>query len=483
MSGGGKPASPATPLQGPEIEALFKDWTAWRHIALAVSGGADSMALMILASEWRARFADPPRLTILTVDHGLRAESAEEAAWVKLQAARLGLRHATLCWTGAKPASDLQAAARTARYDLMLAFCREAGAEALATAHTADDQAETLLMRLARGSGLDGLAGMAPVSMRDGLDQPAFNRHRLNAEKLIVFNSLEQLSASDGTRVALALLRPLLGVTRARLEASLQARGEDWIEDPSNRDSRYERVRIREAMRAVRTLGLTPEHLALSARRLNAARHALDRVTRDFLDRELAIHPAGYGELPLAPLRDAPGEIGIRAIARMMEIFGGGQRPVRLARIEALHDAVTGGENRAATLGGCVFTLRRGHLRAVREYGRIDPVRIPLSAEGHIVWDGRFSIKAETQQGIAAGPLGPTGLALMRAMGGRIALPARIAHSLPALWRGESLVFAPFAIFTGEVPDLWMAGARVEFVGAAHADGHSGKETKPGLGN
>jgi tRNA(Ile)-lysidine synthase len=151
MTGGRPPASLAAPLEGHERDALFAGWPAYRSIALAVSGGADSMALMVLAHEWQAGVQAPPLLTILTVDHGLRTEAAQESAWVKGEAARLGLRHETLNWTGAKPRADLQAAARDARYGLMLDFCRKTGIEALATAHTADDQAETACARERRG--------------------------------------------------------------------------------------------------------------------------------------------------------------------------------------------------------------------------------------------------------------------------------------------------------------------------------------------
>ena len=460
MSSGGKPASPAAPLHGAELDALFDGWLThrsapgqppglemidaqrmaptlgeshiappYRRIALAVSGGADSMALMVLAQSWLAGRDNPPALHILTVDHGLRAEAAGEATWVKAQAARLGLPHATLRWTAAKPRSNLQAAARAARYELMLAFCREAGIDALATAHTADDQAETMLMRLARGSGLDGVAGIPPISARGGV----------------------------------ALLRPLLAVPRARLEASLSERGEAWIEDPSNRDRRYERVRLREAMRGSGTLSLGPEKLALSASRLHRARLALEGVTRDFLMRALQVHPAGFGEMALASLLQQPEEIGMRAIAAMAGLFGGGARAVRLARIEALHAALDREPHRIATLGGCIFAVGGGKLRVMREFGRIAPARTHLPANGRIVWDGRFTVTVAGADGLAVGPLGPEGSAALRRQGGRLDLPARIAYTLPAIWRGDGLVFTPCARFPAAPPAPWSTTITVEF--------------------
>jgi tRNA(Ile)-lysidine synthase len=432
--GGDSPGPPAAPLSGPERDALFAAWPSCSRIALAVSGGADSIALMRLVREWAESRKEAVALFILTVDHGLRAEAADEAAWVKAQAAGLGLPHETLRWTGAKPGSGIQAAARGARYDLLLGCCRETGIDALATAHTADDQAETVLMRLGRGSGLDGLAGIPALSVVDGV----------------------------------TLLRPLLGVTRARLEATLRDRGQGWLEDPSNRDGRYERARLREAMRASRALGLAPGMLALSARRMQRARLALEGVTAAFLAQALRVHPAGFCEVSLADLLDQPEEIGLRGLARMIAMFGGGARAVRLARIEALHAALADARSgaRTATLGGCAFELRRGPvLRVIREFGRIAPGRVPLTPREPTIWDGRFtiSVPGAAGDGLAVGPLGPQGLAELAALGGRIALPARVAHALPGIWRAERLAFAPFAAFEASPPSTWLAGPCAEF--------------------
>jgi tRNA(Ile)-lysidine synthase len=430
MTGGGQLSSAA--LDAADIDGLFAGWMDYPRIALAVSGGADSMSLMVLARGWLARAGRPPHITILTVDHALRPGAAEEAAWVKSQADALGFPHETLVWTGPKPRTDLQATARTARYGLMLDFCAREGIAALATAHTAEDQAETLLMRLARGSGVDGLAAMCPLTMRGGV----------------------------------ALLRPLLGISRVRLEATLLAQGVIWIEDPSNYDKRFERVRVREALRSGGALQLTAEKLALSARRLDRARAALDMMARDTLRRALQIHPAGYGELPLAILTQAPEEIGIRAITCLAEMFGGGKRPVRLARIETLYQALTRSDPAAATLGGCVFTPRGERLRIGREFGRIDPNRLPLPENGEILWDGRFSVSvAPASGGLVVGPLGLEGATQLRSAKGRIELPAQIAHSLPALWQGDALVFAPFAIFAQSPPTGWNSNASAVFIG------------------
>ena len=211
----------AVPIADGELASLFAPLASFDLLILAVSGGADSVALMHLIARWSAKAAKPrPRIVVATVDHGLRAESREEAKWVGAQARKLGFTHELLAWEGAKPQTGIQDAARGARYGLLaeLAWRLSAGEvrTAIVTAHTEDDQAETFLMRLARGSGLDGLTGMSAARL---------------------------LGRGDN----IELVRPLLGVAGARLRATLEAKGLSWLEDPSNDSDRFERVRVRKA--------------------------------------------------------------------------------------------------------------------------------------------------------------------------------------------------------------------------------------------
>src|SRR3977135_68592 len=158
-----------SPISAQEARRLFADWRGVPAIVLAVSGGPDSIALMWLAARWRRALARGPRLIAVTVDHGLRSEAPREARAVKRLARSLDLPHRTVRWTGAKPNTGLPAAAREARYRLLAQTARASGATHILTAHTRDDQAETLLMRMLRGSGIAGLAAMARESERDGV--------------------------------------------------------------------------------------------------------------------------------------------------------------------------------------------------------------------------------------------------------------------------------------------------------------------------
>ena len=189
--------SDQSPISVDEAAALFGDLAGAPGLLLAISGGPDSTALLFLAARWRKK--SKTKLTAVTVDHGLRKEARREAAAVAKLAKKLGVSHRVVKWTGAKPKSGIQQAARNARYALLAATAKKVGASHIVTAHTLDDQAETVLMRMARGSGIGGLGGMA-----------------------------------RGTRLGdLTLLRPLLDVPKARLVATCKAAKLGYADDPS----------------------------------------------------------------------------------------------------------------------------------------------------------------------------------------------------------------------------------------------------------
>src|SRR5262249_33075774 len=236
-------AAPApAPVSVAEAEALFADLVSTPALVLAVSGGPDSTALLVLAARWWAGLRTGPDLLAVTVDHGLRRGSAREARAVKRLAARLGVRHRTLKWTGAKPKTGLQEAARAVRYRLLAAAARGARATYVLTGHTRDDQAETVLLRIARGSRPSRLFAMARRAPLEGW----------------------------------TLVRPLLDLPKARLIATLDSVGMSFVDDPSNRDPRFTRARLRALMPALAAEGLNAERLALLARRLRRAETAIE---------------------------------------------------------------------------------------------------------------------------------------------------------------------------------------------------------------
>jgi len=312
-----------SPISAQHAKRLFADWKGAPAIILAVSGGPDSIALMWLAARWRRALARGPRLIAVTVDHGLRAEAAAEARDVKRLARTLDLPHRSMRWTGAKPKSGVPAAARAARYRLLAKAARDHGATHIFTAHTRDDQAETLLMRLLRGSGVAGLAAMAPVTEREGL----------------------------------LLARPFLNVSKSQLIATLNKAKVAFADDPTNRDVKFTRPRIRAVMPVLAAEGGDARNLARLASRLARANAAIE-IMVDGAERYLALGdrraapPSGsdaktFGAKTFdaktfdASTFDAkafaamPGEIRLRLLLRAIDRFGH-EGPAELGKVEAL---------------------------------------------------------------------------------------------------------------------------------------------------
>jgi tRNA(Ile)-lysidine synthase len=327
-----------SPISASDAKRLFADWKAAPAIVLAVSGGPDSIALMWLAARWRNRLARGPRLIAVTVDHGLRSEAAREARDVKRLARSLDLTHRTLRWSGTKPKTGLPAAARAARYRLLAQAARAGGATHVLTAHTRDDQAETLLMRLLRGSGIAGLAAMARESEREGV----------------------------------LLARPFLDVSKSRLVATLKKAKIRFADDPTNRDVSFTRPRLRRLLPALAAEGGDARNLARLAARLARANAAVE-VLADGAERYLALRGreslrSGFDAAAFAAM---PEEIRLRLLLRAIARFGH-EGSAELGKVEALLAALdqacaekAGGSRPRLkqTLAGALVSLIGGRIR------------------------------------------------------------------------------------------------------------------------
>ena len=281
-------------------------------LLLAVSGGPDSTALLLMAAEWEA---PKPKLYAATVDHGLRPESAAEAEAVARLCAEAGVPHTTLRWEGEKPSARLQERAREVRYDLLAAHARRVGAHVIVTAHHLDDQAETVLFRLARGSGLSGLAGMATRTRRGEVE----------------------------------IARPLLGVAKAELVALCDARGAAYVSDPSNDDPRFARPRLRRLAGVLAAEGLDASALARLARRAAIVEAALAQKTTEA---EARLRLADTGRCDARALAAEPEEI----VRRLLGLCVGAAPLDALERIAgALVEAVTQRRRFAANVGGALI--------------------------------------------------------------------------------------------------------------------------------
>lgn len=314
------------PVTDAELPALFADFSEKKRVLLAVSGGPDSTALLVLAARWRGKRAAPD-LIAATVDHGLRREAKAEAAAVARLAKKLGIAHRSLKWSGRKPATGVQEAARAARYRLLVDLARKTHADAIVTAHTRDDQAETVLHRLARGSGLAGLAGIRRKSEREGV----------------------------------ALLRPLLDLPKTRLVATLRAAKISFADDPTNRDPRYLRTRMRALAPQLAAEGLDSSRLAGVARRLGRADAAIEAAVGDAKDRlSRGWSNGGPIEFDAGGLFALPAEVGIRLLGGAVRAAGGTEQ-IELAKLEALYEelaaAAAANQRMKRSLGGAVAGL------------------------------------------------------------------------------------------------------------------------------
>lgn len=324
------------------LEAMLSPWAGESAILLAVSGGPDSMALMHLAARWRDGLPalERPRLIAATVDHGLRPESADEALMVAKAALALEISHHTLVWAGDKPGARIQEAAREARYRLLADCARLAGARVIMTAHHADDQAQTILFRLLRGSSPAGLAGIRPRRRHESLE----------------------------------IARPLLAVRKQRLITYCRDHATGFVDDPSNHDPKYARTRMTGLLAAIEAEGLDAAGWDRLARRAARMEAALQNVAQSLFARAFVAEGEGW-RADLAAIAPVDDELLIRLLALALTGTSPGAPPVRLERLERLAEklgkALADRQAFAATLGGRQLRLSaRGQLTIRREAPR-----------------------------------------------------------------------------------------------------------------
>lgn len=412
-----------------ETWQTFEDVMTRLHVvgsvAVGVSGGADSMALLHLLCAWNKSAGNQLDLTALTVDHGLRAESATEAAAVGAWARDLGIKHRTLIWDDEKPSSNIEAVAREARYRLIGEWCVENRVQTFMTAHHFDDQAETFLMRLVRGSGVAGLSAIA-----------------------------EERSLGGGF-ASIRLLRPLLKIPKIDLTALLQDVQQPWVEDPSNEDGEFTRARLRNMRETFENLGLTSERIVATANRMSEANMVLQRAADLLWQQAASVSPFGEVVLDRKALMDGEADTRRRVLAHALKAVSGTNFGPRYERLLRLEKAITADQTGSGvTLHGCKITDKGGALSIIREAGRIEAQAIsPGSME---LWDGRFHIQwaardeRETEDNWEIRAIGGPGLKSLRDQGWAMpeALPHRdILLTLPAAWQGDKVICVPLLGF------------------------------------
>ncbi|GJL92576.1 tRNA lysidine(34) synthetase TilS [Hyphococcus sp.] len=404
---------PPTQLTADSFAARMRAASAPQSIAIAVSGGRDSIALARLCAAW-AKEAGAEVLA-LTVDHGLRPEAKHEAEQTKHWCEAVGIAHRTLVWEGDKPASRLQAAAREARYRLLIEAAQAHQCGALLTAHTLDDQAETFFMRLSRGAGQRGLSAMREESL-----------------------------VASGAGEPLRLLRPLLDAGRDDVTAYLEGLGQEFVDDPSNLDDRYERVRVRALLAALSEQELiSSQALAASAQKLARADDAVRRSEDLLFDRFGGCFYAWGGASLDRWDKNAPSAAGLAR--RLLHGVGGGDYAPEEAAAADVFGAPGEG---AATLAGALIRRWGGRLWVMREpaalLGRAGvPAKALIHTKTPILWDRRFIVTPELPDGVEIAPLGMADNADFSAQNGLFPGPPEGLAAAPGLYQRGVLIASP----------------------------------------
>lgn len=373
--------------------------------AVAVSGGADSMCLAFLARDMKA--------TALVVDHRLRPESNAEADATIERLQSFGMKTELLVWKHENlPASNIQAAAREARYWLMSEWCAAHGIKTLLTAHHKDDLAETFLLRLARGSGLYGLAAMS------------------GARQL-----------GQGVK----LVRPFLGVEKQQLVEALQANDIEWVEDRSNQNTAFDRVKARQFLSSPPLHGLNSERLVATAQSLARARDAIDFYVAKWLEDAVEFFEEGCAILSPGKLAEVPEEVSLKGLSQVMRFASGSAYPPRLEKITRIWQALQAADFAGATLSGAQFVPHSSNqILIVRE--RV-AVTEPQAVRHGLIWDGRYVVtrnSIESNNGWTIQCLGENGLRTVQEDEGPLStLPRAALMSLPAIFDGDSLIAVP----------------------------------------
>lgn len=372
-------------------------------LGVAVSGGSDSLGLLVLLADWARETGRD--LFAATVDHGLRPEAAQEAYYVAGVCRDLGVPHETLRWHCEQVTGNLPDQARRARYRLLAEWARCNSLGCIAIAHTLDDQAETFLMRLAREAGVDGLAAMVPHWQQNGA----------------------------------TFCRPTLGVERRELRDVLRERGIDWIDDPTNSDSAYDRPRARMALAALKDVGISARGLSNVAQHLAEVRTSLYWYV--FLAAQSHVRFAkGDAYIARKGFRTLTRDVARRLLQELLKWISGAEYAPRGRSVELMLESIRGGTG--MTLHGCVMTVMQDELHLTREERAVADLRVPADRP----WDARWQLDGPWPDDVEIGCLGQTGL-LQCPEWHECGMPEVSLRASPAVWRNDHLVAAPLADF------------------------------------
>ena len=396
------------PVSDSEFAAVMAPFQDRTSIAVAVSGGADSMALLHLLNRWA--LVNGVTLNALTVDHGLRAGSTAEARQVGSWCAEMGVAHEVLTWSGEKPKSRIQEVARRERYNLLQDWCIRMGVADLFVGHNRNDQAETFLLRMSRGSGLEGLSGMPLVNQRDRI----------------------------------SVVRPLLNIERPRLEITLKLADQGWIDDPGNSDDRFARVRVRHKVELLEGYGVSVAAVAETARVCGRWRQKREGEVSAVASRSVTLYPEGYADINRQELIKATNETANGVVSALLKLIGGRDfAPKRSRQAPLCRALLDPSKNFVCTLGNCSIAAEGDRIRLWREFGTISE-EVSLDGPSPSAWDGRFLVYFDPCKAPNAAFIGALGRAGWEEIADDVGaefrrIPGPVRFGLPAI-RSEKVI-------------------------------------------
>ncbi len=378
-------------------------------VAVAVSGGGDSIALAILLNEWIKD--NGGELIALTVDHNLRSESSSEAVSVGKNLGALGIKHKVLTWEGDKPCTHIQELAREARYKLLMKECKAQGYNFLAVAHNLEDQAETFWMRLSHGSGLDGLSSMADIRDVNGLK----------------------------------IIRPVMSFTRDALRLTCKDRDVEWIEDPSNHNKKYLRVKLREFEALLIEEGMTPDRVVKSIQKLDDAKQALQSIACDYMNECVKVYPSGYASLKLSLWNTYPKDIQRRILSEVLNIIYPQIYRLGFEKQENTRQELIKADFSGKTVFGCeLVPSKSGDVLFLREESKVGVASL---VSDNFIWDKRFLITGIKDESLKVNILGDDGLSQLRKDNFDnkefYDLQFKVKRVFPAIWKDDELLAVP----------------------------------------
>ncbi len=393
-----------------EVFAQFMEKAPCGKLGIAVSGGSDSLALMYLTAAWAKKASRS--LVVLSIDHGLRKESKSECKLVEERAKALNIPHRTVEWSD-KPRGNLQKVAREARHKIIKDWAISQKLSGVLLGHTLDDNVETFILRLIRGSGVDGLAGISPDRFINGV----------------------------------RIFRPLLNFSRNTLQQYLETKGYTWVDDPSNRDRRFDRVKVRQILSELQGLGLSKKRLLTTANHMRRAQDFLTRETFRMSERCVRQEVWGGLSISLEPFLEISKEIQLRILsAGLMWVSGKVYKP-RYENMDRLLTSILDREiNSSRSLMGVLVREERHNILLIRDFSALSDVRLHTNSE--IQWDGRWQItlNLHNPSGYNIGPIAKKGLMSIGKYG-NYKIPKFALMSSVGLFKDDNLVCAPIISF------------------------------------